>query len=103
MTNGHSDTADYSSPCALFGVSHPGGTYNPPRSAFDLYTPRFVKGRGADKVGLCPICIEPLERGGQNKKIWLAMKYSALKWYAIQHISLYLLFTDHPGSVSVFT
>lgn len=25
-------------------------TFNPPRDAFDLYTPRFVKGRGTTKV-----------------------------------------------------
>jgi Domain of unknown function (DUF4451) len=67
------------SPCTLFNVQHPGGTYNPPRSPFDLYTPRFVKGKGADKVGLCPICIEDPERGGEGKKLWLAMKFSAFK------------------------
>lgn len=70
----------FRSPCALSRVQHPGGTYNPPRTALDLYTPRFVKGKGADKVGLCPICIEPLSRGGEDKKLWLAMKFSAFKW-----------------------
>jgi hypothetical protein len=67
------------SPCSLFDVLHPGGTYNPPRSPFDLYTPRFVKGKGTEKVGLCPICVEIPKRGGEGKKLWLAMKFSAFK------------------------
>ncbi len=67
------------SPCTLFGVRHPGGIYNPPRNPFDLYTPRFVQGKGAEKVGLCPICIESRSRGGEDKALWLAMKFSALK------------------------
>ncbi|KAF9565451.1 hypothetical protein CPC08DRAFT_659349 [Agrocybe pediades] len=71
----------FSSPCTLFGVSHPGGVYNRPRSPLDLYTPRFVKGRGTDKVGLCPICVEPPERGGEKKKLWLAMKFSAFNYH----------------------
>lgn len=69
-----------SSPCTLFEVPHPGGIYNIPRSALDLYTPRFVKGKGTEKVGLCPICVEPPSRGGEKKKLWLAMKFSAFKW-----------------------
>ncbi|PPR04628.1 hypothetical protein CVT26_015007 [Gymnopilus dilepis] len=73
------------SPCTIFGVSDPGGNYNPPRSALDLYTPRFVKGRGSEKVGLCPICVEPLGRGGENKRFWLAMKFSAFKYYHMQY------------------
>ena len=71
----------FSSPVDLFGAEHPGGLYNPPRGALDLYTPRFVKGKGVEKVGLCPICIEPYERGGESKRLWLAMKFSAFKWY----------------------
>lgn len=31
------------------------GTFNKPRSVLDLYTPRFVKGVGVQKVGMCPI------------------------------------------------
>lgn len=69
------------SPCTLFGVKHPGGNYNPPRSPFDLYTPRFVKGKGAEKVGLCPICIESHSRGGESRALWLAMKFSALNYH----------------------
>ncbi|GLB42988.1 putative protein with domain of unknown function (DUF4451) [Lyophyllum shimeji] len=70
-----------SSPCAFTGanVKHPGGTYNAPRWPLDLYTPRFVKGKGTDKVGLCPVCVEPPERGGSGRRVWLAMKFSAFK------------------------
>ncbi|KAG5650849.1 hypothetical protein H0H81_010764 [Sphagnurus paluster] len=68
-----------SSPC-LAGLPRPGGTYNPPRYPLDLYTPRFVRGIGASKRGLCPICIEPPARGGAGTKTWLAMKFSAYKW-----------------------
>ena len=57
-----------------------GATFNEPRFPLDLYTPRFVKGTGREKVGLCPICVEPEERGGQNKKLWLSTKFSAFKW-----------------------
>ncbi|KAG2013882.1 hypothetical protein CC2G_010747 [Coprinopsis cinerea AmutBmut pab1-1] len=57
----------------------PGGIYNHPRGPLDLYTPRFVKGRGKDKVGLCPICVERPSRGGEGKKVWLPMKVSAFK------------------------
>ncbi|TFK71388.1 hypothetical protein BDN72DRAFT_958069 [Pluteus cervinus] len=72
---------DLQSPCTLFRVQHPGGTYNPPRSPLDLYTPRFVKGKGAEKVGLCPICVESPHRGGEDKKLWLAMKFSAFNYH----------------------
>ncbi|GAC73058.1 predicted esterase [Moesziomyces antarcticus T-34] len=34
------------------------GAFNKPRSILELYTPRFVKGVGADKVGMCPVCYE---------------------------------------------
>jgi hypothetical protein len=57
-----------------------GATFNEPRFPLDLYTPRFVKGTGREKVGLCPICVETEERGGQNKKLWLSTKFSAFKW-----------------------
>ncbi|KAF9458076.1 hypothetical protein BDZ94DRAFT_1174351, partial [Collybia nuda] len=60
---------------------HPGGTYNPPRWPLDLYAPRFVKGKGTAKLGLCPICIEPAERGGHNVKLWFAMKFSAFNYH----------------------
>ncbi|KAI0631589.1 hypothetical protein C8Q77DRAFT_1127766 [Trametes polyzona] len=59
----------------------PDGVPNPPRDALDLYTPRFVKGRGTSKVGLCPICHESVERGGEGKKLWLSMKFSAFNYH----------------------
>ncbi|KAI3479550.1 hypothetical protein L1887_58362 [Cichorium endivia] len=34
------------------------GAFNKPRSILDLYTPRFVKGVGVDKVGMCPVCLQ---------------------------------------------
>ncbi|KIK71316.1 hypothetical protein GYMLUDRAFT_90294, partial [Collybiopsis luxurians FD-317 M1] len=71
----------YTSECAMFNKPHPGGNYNYPRGAFDLYTPRFVKGKGKDKMGLCPICIEDVERGGEGRKVWLAMKFSAYNYH----------------------
>jgi hypothetical protein len=64
-------------------LANPGGNWNPPRSALDLYTPRFVRGRGAEKVGLCPICIEPPERGGEGKRVWFGTKVSAFKWFVL--------------------
>ncbi|KAF9242797.1 hypothetical protein BU15DRAFT_72453 [Melanogaster broomeanus] len=60
---------------------NPGGIYNQPRDALDLYTPRFVKGCGTTKVGLCPICVESPSRGGKGEKVWLSMKFSAYKWF----------------------
>lgn len=56
-----------------------GGHWNSPRSAEDLYTPRYVRGVGREKAGLCPICYESPERGGVGKAEWLSMKFSAFK------------------------
>ncbi|KAI0942422.1 hypothetical protein AcW1_003058 [Taiwanofungus camphoratus] len=56
-------------------------TLNPPRNAFDLYTPRLVKGKGSTKVGLCPCCCESVHRGGEGKKVWLSMKFSAFNYH----------------------
>ncbi|KAH9946579.1 hypothetical protein B0H21DRAFT_742779 [Amylocystis lapponica] len=55
--------------------------YNPPRGALDLYTPRYVKGRGVSKVGLCPCCCESTKRGGEGRKLWLSMKFSAFNYH----------------------
>ncbi|KAH7906454.1 hypothetical protein BJ138DRAFT_1016179, partial [Hygrophoropsis aurantiaca] len=54
---------------------------NPPRDSRDLYTPRFVKGRGRTKIGLCPICVESREKGGEGKALWLGMKVSAFNYH----------------------
>ncbi|KAF7416186.1 hypothetical protein PC9H_002449 [Pleurotus ostreatus] len=75
----------HSNHTAVFKKSHPGGIYNPPRDAFDLYTPRFVKGKGREKVGMCPVCVEDPARGGEGKRVWLSMKFSALKYYHMQY------------------
>nr|GAT59737.1 predicted protein [Mycena chlorophos] len=69
------------SPFELFGSKDPGGAYGRPRNAYDLYSARFVKGKGVDKVGLCPICVEPVERGGEGSKVWLSMKFSAFNYH----------------------
>ncbi|KAF8582393.1 hypothetical protein K439DRAFT_1635327 [Ramaria rubella] len=47
---------------------------------YNLYTPRFTRGIGKNKLGMCPICFEPFERGGADHSEWLAMKFSAYKW-----------------------
>ncbi|KAG4304425.1 hypothetical protein PORY_002135 [Pneumocystis oryctolagi] len=66
-------------------LAHPRSTYsngNPPiqYDADDLYNPRYIKGVGINKMGMCPICCESVERGGQGKEVWLKMKISAF-WY----------------------
>ncbi|KZO97258.1 hypothetical protein CALVIDRAFT_480192 [Calocera viscosa TUFC12733] len=68
-------------------VKHPQGgwTWNEPRSAYDLYTPRLVKGLGKDKVAMCPICIEPFSRGGEGKRVAYKTKVSAYSHYHMQH------------------
>ncbi|KAL4244557.1 hypothetical protein ABKN59_009993 [Abortiporus biennis] len=58
-----------------------GSIYNEPKGPLDLYTPRFVKGRGTTKVGLCPCCAESVKRGGEGKKLWLSMKFSAFNYH----------------------
>ncbi|KIP01999.1 hypothetical protein PHLGIDRAFT_122849 [Phlebiopsis gigantea 11061_1 CR5-6] len=62
-----------------------GATSNAPRSQYDLYTPRWVKGRGPTKVGMCPVCAEPPARGGEGSRVWLSMKFSAFKCYHMQY------------------
>ncbi|KAH8105452.1 hypothetical protein BXZ70DRAFT_527243 [Cristinia sonorae] len=60
-----------------------GTQWNRPRDVFDLYTPRFVKGRGTQKIGVCPICCESVKRGGENKKLRLSMKFSAYNYHML--------------------
>jgi len=55
--------------------------FNTPSHSLDLYTPRYVKGSGSDKVGLCPICIEPISRGGEGTKLFLKTKVSAYNYH----------------------
>ncbi|KAF8328834.1 uncharacterized protein EI90DRAFT_3290368 [Cantharellus anzutake] len=56
-------------------------TFNPPAGPMDLYTPRFVKGSGSEKVGLCPVCVEPVSRGGEGTKVILKTKVSAYNYH----------------------
>ncbi|GJJ76983.1 cell cycle checkpoint control protein RAD9A [Entomortierella parvispora] len=51
--------------------------FNPPRSDDDLYTPRWTKGTGREKVGLCPICMP-------EREFWQKMKCSAY-WYHLHY------------------
>ncbi|KAF8319436.1 hypothetical protein DL93DRAFT_2053848, partial [Clavulina sp. PMI_390] len=55
--------------------------FNAPSHPLDLYTPRYVKGSGSDKVGLCPICVEPISRGGEGTKQFLKTKVSAYNYH----------------------
>lgn len=57
----------------------PPAQINHPQDPYDLYTPRFTRGIGKSKLGLCPICFESVNRGGANNAEWLAMKVSAYK------------------------
>ncbi|EGG08581.1 uncharacterized protein MELLADRAFT_77369 [Melampsora larici-populina 98AG31] len=60
----------------------PNGVYNSPAHGhLDLYTPRFVKGVGSEKVGLCCICAEPRQRGGEDLQLWLKMKVSSYSYH----------------------
>ncbi|KAH9809671.1 hypothetical protein DFH28DRAFT_538640 [Melampsora americana] len=68
------------------GISIPkepsNGVYNSPAHGhLDLYTPRFVKGVGSEKVGLCCICAEPRQRGGEDLQLWLKMKVSSYSYH----------------------
>lgn len=40
----------------------------------NLYTPRFIRGKGDAKEGLCPICCESEERGGEGEMRWLKVR-----------------------------
>ncbi|GAC93750.1 hypothetical protein PHSY_001315 [Pseudozyma hubeiensis SY62] len=51
------------------------GTFNKPRSILDLYTPRWVKGVSAQKVGMCPVCYE------DGKVKFLKTKFSAYNYH----------------------
>lgn len=60
----------------------PGSNFNTPAHGYlDLYTPRYVKGVGAEKLGLCCICAEPKDRGGGDTALWLKMKVSSYSYH----------------------
>ncbi|GBE85748.1 Meiotic expression up-regulated protein [Sparassis crispa] len=55
--------------------------FNLPTDPLSLYHPRFVKGKGRTKIGLCPCCYEDPVRGGEGKKVWLSLKFSAFNYH----------------------
>ncbi|PLW35052.1 hypothetical protein PCASD_16167 [Puccinia coronata f. sp. avenae] len=60
----------------------PNSNFNTPAHGYlDLYTPRYVKGVGAEKLGLCCICAEPKDRGGGDAALWLKMKVSSYSYH----------------------
>lgn len=52
----------------------PDAKWNKGGEPLNLYWPRFVKGNADDKCGLCPICAEPKERGGEGEQKWLKVR-----------------------------
>ncbi|CAE6526592.1 unnamed protein product [Rhizoctonia solani] len=55
-----------------------------PAPYFNLYTSRFMRGVSHNKSALCPICVEPVWRGGQGQKVLLKTKISQYN-YHMQH------------------
>lgn len=43
---------------------------------WNLYKPRMVRGVKLEKEGLCPICVESVERGGEGEAKWLKVRFS---------------------------
>ncbi|KAJ1303846.1 hypothetical protein OPQ81_008266 [Rhizoctonia solani] len=54
-----------------------------PNSAlhFNLYTPRFMRGTGIKKFALCPICVEPVWRGGKGQNALFNTKISQYNYH----------------------
>ncbi|CAE6389143.1 unnamed protein product [Rhizoctonia solani] len=48
---------------------------------FNLYNPRFVRGTGDRKLGVCPICVEPTWRGGAGVVVFLNTKISQYNYH----------------------
>ncbi|GAA6059087.1 hypothetical protein JCM10212_002058 [Sporobolomyces blumeae] len=55
--------------------------WNKAGDPFNLYYPRFVKGNADEKCGMCPICAEPPERGGEGEQKWLKLKNSSYVYH----------------------
>ncbi|BGP12754.1 hypothetical protein JCM10213_008893 [Rhodosporidiobolus nylandii] len=55
--------------------------WNKPGDPLNLYWPRFVKGNADDKCGMCPVCAEPKERGGEGEVKWLKLKNSSYVYH----------------------
>ncbi|KAL7338197.1 SacI homology domain-containing protein [Rhodotorula toruloides] len=59
----------------------PEAKWNKPSDPLNLYWPRFVCGNADDKCGMCPICAEPKERGGEGEIKWLKLKNSSFVYH----------------------
>ncbi|GAA5866139.1 hypothetical protein JCM3774_004095 [Rhodotorula dairenensis] len=59
----------------------PDANWNKIGDPLNLYWPRFVKGSGDEKCGLCPICAEPPERGGDGDQRWFKLKNSSYVYH----------------------
>ncbi|GAA5980281.1 hypothetical protein JCM10908_001597 [Rhodotorula pacifica] len=59
----------------------PEASWNKVGDPLSLYWPRFVKGTGDEKCGLCPICAEPPERGGDGDQKWFKLKNSSYVYH----------------------
>ncbi|GAA5923010.1 uncharacterized protein JCM15063_003498 [Sporobolomyces koalae] len=70
---------------SLSGISlmapPPDARWNKAGDPLNLYYPRFVRGTAEDKSGLCPICAEPPERGGEGDQKWLKLKNSSYVYH----------------------
>jgi hypothetical protein len=55
----------------------PESKWNKATDPFNLYTPKFVKGNADLKAGMCPICVEPVARGGEGEEKWLKVRFVA--------------------------
>ncbi|GAA5887569.1 hypothetical protein JCM6882_001452 [Rhodosporidiobolus microsporus] len=55
--------------------------WNKSSDPLNLYWPRFVKGNADDKMGMCPVCAEPKERGGGGEVKWLKLKNSSYVYH----------------------
>lgn len=70
--SGRSGPADPSNAPAFAPVPLPTGATWSAKAAdpLNLYLPRFTKGTGEAKEAACPICIEPVSRGGTGEVLW---------------------------------
>lgn len=65
---------------AARGFKKIAATFKEPETLFDLYSPRYTRGIGSNKEGLCPICYE------EGHSIWLKTKTSQYNYHlTVQH------------------
>ncbi|SCV68790.1 BQ2448_911 [Microbotryum intermedium] len=48
---------------------------------FNIYMPRIVRGSADSKEALCPVCVEPVARGGEGEEKWLKLKNSSFVYH----------------------